>query len=133
MLQLNHPGILIAREVLPSDMAALDHDLILGIVTESGEKNSQAVIMAKALGIPARVVISKDCGQEFLAYGTPTQDLPDPVARAVAELRDQVASANARIVDLERKLEEVASLRPAAEGTAGPNEIVTPLRRHAEG
>lgn len=54
-LELKHPGILIAREVLPSDMAAMDHDLVLGIVTESGEKNSHAVIMAKALGIPAMV------------------------------------------------------------------------------
>lgn len=55
VLHLKHPGILIAKEVLPSDMAALDHEQILGIVTESGEKNSHAVIMAKALGIPALV------------------------------------------------------------------------------
>jgi phosphotransferase system enzyme I (PtsP) len=44
-LQLKHPGILIAREILPSDMAALDHD----------QRNSHAVIMAKSLGIPALV------------------------------------------------------------------------------
>ncbi len=55
VLHLKHPGILIAKELLPSDMAALDHEQILGIVTESGEKNSHAVIMAKALGIPALV------------------------------------------------------------------------------
>jgi phosphotransferase system enzyme I (PtsP) len=54
-LQLKFPGILVAREVLPSDMAALDHEKILGIVTEAGEKNSHAVIMAKSLGIPALV------------------------------------------------------------------------------
>ncbi len=55
VLHLKHPGILIAKEVLPSDMAVLDHEQILGIVTESGEKNSHAVIMAKSLGIPALV------------------------------------------------------------------------------
>lgn len=54
-LQLKHPGILIAREILPSDMAALDHEQIRGIVTEAGERNSHAVIMAKSLGIPALV------------------------------------------------------------------------------
>jgi serine O-acetyltransferase len=81
------------------------------------------------VGIPARVVISKDCGQEFLAYGTPTQDLPDPVARAVAELRDQVASTNARIADLERQLDD----RSAAASDKGAGAEVTPLRRHAEG
>ncbi len=55
ILHLRHPGILVARELLPSDMAALDHEQILGIVTEAGERNSHAVIMAKSLGIPALV------------------------------------------------------------------------------
>ena len=51
--QISHPGILIAREILPSDMASLDHQHLLGIVTETGEQSSHAVLMAKALGIPA--------------------------------------------------------------------------------
>ncbi len=54
-LQLKHPGILVAREILPSEMAALDHQQILGIVLETGERHSHAVIMAKSLGIPAIV------------------------------------------------------------------------------
>ncbi len=54
-LHLKHAGILVARQILPSDMAALDHTQVTGIVTESGEKNSHAVIMAKSLGIPALV------------------------------------------------------------------------------
>ena len=53
--QLRTPGILVAREILPSDMASLDHEQLRGIVTEAGEKNSHAVIMAKSLGIPALV------------------------------------------------------------------------------
>jgi len=55
VLQLRSPGILVASELLPSDMAGLDHEQLRGIVTEAGEKNSHAVIMAKALGIPALV------------------------------------------------------------------------------
>jgi phosphotransferase system, enzyme I, PtsP len=54
-LHLKTPGILVAREILPSDMAGLDHEQLLGIVTEAGERNSHAVIMAKSLGIPALV------------------------------------------------------------------------------
>jgi len=54
-LHLKQTGILVARQILPSDMAALDHTQITGIVTEAGEKNSHAVIMAKSLGIPALV------------------------------------------------------------------------------
>lgn len=38
VLQLKTPGILVAREILPSEMASLDHEQILGIVTEAGEK-----------------------------------------------------------------------------------------------
>ena len=59
ILHLKHSGILVARQILPSDMAALDHEQITGIVTEAGEKNSHAVIMAKSLGIPALVGVKK--------------------------------------------------------------------------
>lgn len=49
--------VLVAREILPSDLASLDHDKILGIISGSGDVNSHASIMAKSLGIPA--VIAK--------------------------------------------------------------------------
>lgn len=108
---------------------------VLGPITigEGGRVGANAVVVkdvkggCAVVGIPARVVISKDCGNEFLAYGTPTQDLPDPVARAVAELRDQVAAANARIAELERQRAEPAT------STRAEGAEVTPLRRHAEG
>lgn len=49
--------VLVAREILPSDLASLDHDKILGLISGSGDVNSHASIMAKSLGIPA--VIAK--------------------------------------------------------------------------
>lgn len=54
-LQLKHPSILVARQILPSDMASLDAAQILAIITEHDEMNSHAVIMAKSMGIPALV------------------------------------------------------------------------------
>lgn len=54
-LHLHHAGILVAKRLLPSDMAILDHELIRGMVIESNEANSHSVIMAKALGIPALI------------------------------------------------------------------------------
>ncbi len=54
-LHLKQPSVLVARKILPSDMASLDNDQILGIITEDSETNSHAVIMAKAMGIPAIV------------------------------------------------------------------------------
>lgn len=53
VIHLQNPGILIAKRLLPSDMAILDHNMIRGMVIESSETNSHSVIMAKALGIPA--------------------------------------------------------------------------------
>lgn len=53
--QFKEPGILVAREILPSDMAMLEAEYILGIATEAGERNSHAAIMAKSMGIPALV------------------------------------------------------------------------------
>lgn len=50
--KLREKRIIVAEEILPSDMATLDHDNILGILTERGDVNSHAVIMAKSLGIP---------------------------------------------------------------------------------
>lgn len=54
-LQLHHAGILVARRLLPSDMAVIDHDKIHGLIIESNETNSHSVIMAKSLGIPALI------------------------------------------------------------------------------
>lgn len=51
-LRIRDKRIVVAREILPSDLAALDHAKILGIITGSGDANSHASIMAKSLGIP---------------------------------------------------------------------------------
>ncbi|HEY6873130.1 MAG TPA: phosphoenolpyruvate--protein phosphotransferase [Geobacteraceae bacterium] len=51
--KLREKRIIVAEEILPSDMATLDHEKILGIITEKGDVNSHAAIMAKSLGIPA--------------------------------------------------------------------------------
>jgi phosphotransferase system enzyme I (PtsP) len=69
-LHLKHPGILVARQILPSDMAALDNEQILGIITEAGETNAHAVIMAKSMGIPALVAV-----QGALKHIAPDDDL----------------------------------------------------------
>lgn len=54
-LKLREKRILVAHEILPSDMATLDLDKVIGIVTEKGDVNSHGAIMAKSLGIPAIV------------------------------------------------------------------------------
>jgi len=68
------------------------------------------------VGIPARPVQPKpkvvdsdaDSGKavplEFCAYGTQNGDMPDPVARAIDQLCEQVTASQKRIEELERRL-----------------------------
>lgn len=51
--KLRERRVLVATELLPSDLAVMDHSKVLGIATEKGNHNSHAAIMARALGIPA--------------------------------------------------------------------------------
>ena len=57
-MKLKEQRVIIAEEIFPSDLAILEHDKILGIVTENGNMYSHAAIMAKSLGIPAVLGIS---------------------------------------------------------------------------
>ena len=52
-LQLKKQRVIVAEDIFPSDLAMMDHDKILAIVTEKGNIYSHAAIMAKALGIPS--------------------------------------------------------------------------------
>jgi len=56
------------------------------------------------VGIPARVAVPRGQSQEFRAYGTPIGEIPDPVARAIDGLLDQVSRLKGRIDQLEGQL-----------------------------
>ena len=61
-----------------------------------------------AVGIPARVIMprDKDKAKKFVAYGTPTGGVPDPVARMIDSLRSQVTMLMERVEELEGRLPE---------------------------
>jgi serine O-acetyltransferase len=44
--------------------------------------------------------------QEFVPYGTPGDDIPDPVARALNGLLDEMKALRARVAELEGQLDE---------------------------
>ncbi|HEX7967364.1 MAG TPA: hypothetical protein VF502_04035, partial [Stellaceae bacterium] len=59
---------------------------------------------------PRSIVLSRDNGQakqpqpqpqEFVPYATPGDDIPDPVARALNGLVDEVQALRARVAELE--------------------------------
>jgi len=61
---------------------------------------------ATMVGIPAKIVMGRDKSleDEFCAYGTPIEGLPDPVARSFESLRNQLNVLGERVVELETKL-----------------------------
>ena len=57
----------------------------------------------------------------FEAYGTPSDEIPDPVARYVDSLVEQVKALNARVGELEDRLEGRAeSLSTPSRPQPGP-------------
>ena len=54
------------------------------------------------VGIPARMVMTQKIEDEkFCAYGATLSDMPDPVARSIDALNQQVAALMGRIEELE--------------------------------
>ncbi|GAC1426612.1 MAG: phosphoenolpyruvate--protein phosphotransferase [Ktedonobacteraceae bacterium] len=58
LLLVSTPMIIVARDLLPSDTAGLNPELVLGVVTEQGGPTSHTAILARQLGIPAVVGVS---------------------------------------------------------------------------
>jgi serine O-acetyltransferase len=58
------------------------------------------------VGIPAKAVqVRGEAEDKFVAYGTPTGELPDPVARAIDGLLQEVHGLRARVNELENQAE----------------------------
>jgi serine O-acetyltransferase len=84
---------------------------ILGPFTVGAEARigANAVVVAEVpsgvtmTGIPAKPALTRDKSKvaEFQAYGTPSDGLPDPVARAIETLQGEVDQLRKRVVELE--------------------------------
>ena len=82
---LKEKRVLVADEIFPSNLAMLDPNKILGIVTEKGNAFSHAAIMAKSLGIPAvlgvrGVMDAANVKDEIIVDGTSGQVYLNPDA-----------------------------------------------------
>jgi phosphotransferase system, enzyme I, PtsP len=121
-LHLSHPGILVAHQILPSDMASLDTDQILGIITEVGGKNSHAVIMAKSMGIPALVAVKG--ALKHIAPETPLI-LDANSGRVYIRPSDGISQEYWRVIDeQERQISRLDEYRDCPAKTADGVRIV---------
>ena len=87
---------------------------------------AQAVVLkevppgATMVGNPARQITRRAPGEErpvFTPYGISGEDIPDPVARALAGLLDEIAGLRARLAEIEAR-GAAAGEEPAAESAA---------------
>ncbi|MEM7172856.1 MAG: serine O-acetyltransferase [Pseudomonadota bacterium] len=78
---------------------------------------------ATVVGIPGKVVQANGTKSvqeaRFVAYGTPTGDIPDPVARALDGLLNEVQTLRARVNELETAARQDPEM-PAAPGDQTP-------------
>ena len=109
--QLPEHAIVIARELLPSQLAALEGPRLAGIcMAAGGGATSHAAILAAAMGIPALVAL----GPEVLALADGTALVLD-AERGVLEVapaRERVARARAAVAS---RLAQRAALQLAAQ------------------
>lgn len=80
------------------------------------------------VGIPAQPVATSSCSPEqFSAYGTPTDDIPDPDAKAMGAMLNEISTLRMRVQELERELEERLQMRLAsAEEESDSDEPAAP-------
>lgn len=57
-VHIDHPAVLVARDLSPADMIGLDPALLQAIVTEEGSATGHLAIVAQGLGIPAVVGVA---------------------------------------------------------------------------
>lgn len=137
------PCILLAKDLMPSQVAGLNKEHILGICLSGGGKTSHSAILARAMGIPALVRATgcagyvKD-GQPVILDGftgrlwyAPDRDTADALAQRGAEWRQARAEAekNAHQPALTRAGRRIAVLA----NIGGVADIDEALRCGAEG
>ena len=142
-LALDHPVILAADRLMPTDLFSVPSGMILGVVTTEGSGQSHAAIIARAMNIPGIVQVGQgfldDCdGRAVILDATKGECILDPDAAA----RQQAVT---RICELQRENEELSALRAlpnrTRDGAAfellancfGPEDIDTAMQSGACG
>ena len=142
-LALDHPVILAAERLMPTDLFSVPSGMILGIITAEGSGQSHAAIIARAMNIPGIVQVGRDflddCdGRTVILDATGGQCTLDPDAAA----RQQ---AETRICELQRENEEMRQLHALPNRTKdgqpfellancfGPEDIDTAMQSGAQG
>ncbi len=135
---LDHPCIIIARDLTPSDTAQLRSEFVLGICTVQGGPTAHSAILARALGIPAMAGLPETAmqiiraGDELgldadnaLLYVHPLPEIRDPLMHRLVAHQEQRAllksaaqKAPARLILDGRQIHLMANIGSEAEAEA---------------
>lgn len=142
-MPLSEPGIVLARDLLPSDVAGLDAALVLGICLSEGGTTSHSAILARAMGIPA-LVKAHGCLQQVRQGQVVTLDgfagqlwfaPPETVSEQLTAQREAWKTARESAKQCAR---QSAVTRDGVEVTvlaniAGPEDVRKALEQGADG
>lgn len=140
---INHPVILVAHEVTPSDTSQMDAKYIKGIVTDLGGRTSHAAIMARTLRIPAvvgtdHVTKSTQDGQLIIADGihgqvvvAPSQEQVDKFINKSQRLK-QERNEWAKKIDAPSVSKDGHHFEICA-NIGDPDDVVDAVRQGADG
>ena len=139
---MDSPAIVVATELPPADVAALDKELVRGIATQEGSRSSHTAIVARALGIPAVVAVSglMDAvaddsvialdGDEGTIHVDPDDDTRERTEKRTAartkrraQLLERIregpsATRDGRVIEMAANIGSVAELQSALEAGA---------------
>ncbi|MFL5693672.1 MAG: phosphoenolpyruvate--protein phosphotransferase [Ktedonobacteraceae bacterium] len=135
---LDHPVILLAQDLTPSDTSRLRPENVLGVCTVQGGPTAHSAILARALGIPAMAGLSEVAltiiqpGDELgldadhgLLYHRPSQEIRTQLTQRLNEHQQQRAALKASVqqkqvpVDIEgRHISLLANIGSEAEAQA---------------
>jgi phosphotransferase system enzyme I (PtsI) len=106
LADLSEDVVLVARDLLPSDMISMNRARVKAVVTESGGRTSHVAILARAFEIPAVLgvagALSKLRGAKLVAVdGDRGLVVADPDEAALAQSAAARSAAAARLHDLD--------------------------------
>ncbi|HZI14353.1 MAG TPA: phosphoenolpyruvate--protein phosphotransferase [Myxococcus sp.] len=139
----DHPVVLLAEDLAPSDTARLDPAMVLGLCTAGGGATSHTAIIARSLDLPAVVaagpaVLDLRNGQECILDGDAGVLVADPSAKDKAR-----AATQRERVQAQRDAEKLGRYQPAitrdghrvevAANIGKPREAETAMNAGGEG
>jgi phosphoenolpyruvate-protein phosphotransferase (PTS system enzyme I) len=141
--QINSEVIIVARDLTPSDTAALDKKFVKGFVTEIGGRTSHSAIMARSMEVPAIVGLKEilsqvKTGEQIIIDGSSGEIIINPAKEIVNNYMNLLEQQNAKKVKLQallnkRTMTKCGHYVELAANIGSDDEIELVLKSGAEG